>query len=504
MASSDEHVSNVNWRKVIDNFRSSYQSVSPAEILIVELVANSLDAGADEISVSVEGELPLIVTVTDNGRGMRSWKEFEEYHDLGSLTKIRGTGIGWAGVGAKLYIDRCSQIYTETHSISYTAASTWSFTESMKAPVWKDTESRRLVAKGYGTAVQISIVNREEAGRFTEEFVRDILLANYNYAMDPHGKAIISLNGQKVKPFNPADFVEKAFPVRVHLKEEEYAEGVFYLLREHAPPGFALVSVIVHGKTIGDQYDFKQFARIRDPELISGYIRCDPLIHITTTSKDCFNRKDGLWREFDKRVGKAFADWLEKEGNLEKARQDVGLEKLADQLSRDLNKIFHLREIRDMDLDLFQNITRRLTAIQDGDGKSKGILVEGKQTTTGTVGGPGTGSGVLTEGDEPGTGVRAEPNGSVRATERIRRVKGGIRLAYHAFPDRGERAWIDPALQAIVINTAHDAFKCAEILESIPYYSIDNCFAIVTETIDEEEKRQEVINRLFNAYRTLT
>ena len=32
-------------------------------------------------------------------------------------------------------------------------------------------------------------------------------------------------------------------------------------LSEDAPAGFALVSIVVHGKTIGEQYDFRQFGR---------------------------------------------------------------------------------------------------------------------------------------------------------------------------------------------------------------------------------------------------
>jgi len=499
-----EHTSNVNWRKVIENFRSGYQFIAPSEILMIELVANSLDAGAEDIAIDLEGDEVVHLVVTDNGHGMRSRKEFEEYHDLGSLTKSRGGGIGWAGIGAKLYIDRCDSIYTETRSASFTGSSHWSFLKVEKAPKWREVSPHGLLRGKRGTAIEITISDRKEVRRFSEEAIKETILGNYNYAMKPHGEAVLKLNGERIAPFVPAQTAIKTEGVDVKLREGGRATGVLSILREDAPSGIALVSIVVHGKTIGEQYDFRQFARLKDPDHVAGYIRCDPLIHVTTTSKDAFNRRTSLWKDFDKRVGKVFSAWLDREGELEKIKSDLELEKLAAEIQEDLNRVFSLPEIKQLSLDLFQDFRRRLTPIAVSTGIDKGSIVTGSQETSGTLGGQGVGSGVATEGDDPGTSIAKDEKGAEAVGQKERRVRAGIRLTFASFPESLERAWVDSAVQAIVVNNAHQAFKCAEDLDSISFYAIDCCFSVVTDTIEDPAERDRVLNKLFGAYSSIS
>ena len=497
-------MSNVNWRKVIDNFRSGYQFVAPSEILITELIANGLDAGAEDISIGLDGDDVLHLLITDDGLGMKSRREFEAYHDLGSLTKTRGGGIGWAGIGAKLYIDRCDCIYTETRSVTFTGASQWSFPKREKAPIWRDVPPRGLLGGKRGTAIEISITDRKEVKRFSADGVAETILANYNYAMKPHGEAVIKVDGERIEPFVPSSIATKKEKVDVRLREGGEANGELCILSEDAPAGFALVSIVVHGKTIGEQYDFRQFARLKKPDHVAGYIRCDSLIHVTTTSKDAFNRRSSMWKDFDKRIGKIFSGWLDREGELEKVKQDLELEKLAADIQEDLNRVFSRPEIRELSLDLFQDYRNRLTPIADPNGLEVGSIVQGIQLTTGTFGGPNAGSGVLTEGDDPGAAITISEKGTETITPKQRRVHGGIRLTFASFPDRFERAWVDPGLQAIVVNDAHQAFKCADDLEAVFFYAIDCCFAVVTETIEDSAERDSVLSKLFAAYSSVS
>lgn len=501
--SSKQHVSNVNWRKVIDNFRSGYQIGAPWEILIVELLANSIDAGASQIWVETEGEYPKLLRVVDNGRGMTR-KEFEDYHNLGSLAKHRGPGIGWAGVGAKLYIDRCQHVYTEARSKKFSGASRWSFPKSERAPIWKEVESHGLLRSGYGTAVEIMMSEPKDCRRMTDDMVESAILANYNYVMQPVGSTVLKFNERRLVAFDPRDDAVEAKEVSLKLKEGARVKGVLSLLDSEAPPGFGLISIIVHGKTVGDQYDFKQFARIKDAERIAGYVQCDELIHVTTTSKDNFNRKTSLWRDFDKKVGKIFSDWLRSIGHLEKVDVDRGLDDLAKEIQKDLNRVFKLAEIRNLNLDLFQSLTRRLTALSDPAGDAQGVEVPGQQLVPGTMGGGTEGGGVAVAGDESGQGIESSPLGSVPVSERPRRLRSGIQIAYHPVPQRADRAWPDPGLQAILVNTAHPAFRCAETSDAVAFYTIDSCFQVVCETIEDEEERSTTANQLFSAYLKVT
>ena len=225
---------------------------------------------------------------------------------------------------------------------------------------------------------------------------------------------------------------------------------------------------------------------------------------MTTTSKDSFNRRSSFWKDFDKRVGKIFSAWLDREGALEKIKPDLALEKLAAEIQEDLNKVFSRPEIRQLSLDLFQNFRQRLTAIVNPNGNETGSLVSGMQLVSGTFGGSDIASGVPTEGDDPGKGVVKEENGRESVSSQERKVRGGIRLTFASFPDRLERAWVDPGLQAIVVNNAHEAFKCAEDLDSVFFYAIDCCFAVVTETLEDNAERDQALSKLFGAYSTVS
>jgi len=100
--------------KVIENFAEMYP-YSPAECVVVEAIANCLDAKADRIDVSIytDAEGRKIFKVVDNGKGMTK-EEFEEhYHALSISSKMKGEGIGFAGVGSKL---SCFPISRRKHS----------------------------------------------------------------------------------------------------------------------------------------------------------------------------------------------------------------------------------------------------------------------------------------------------------------------------------------------------------------------------------------------------
>ena len=87
------------------------------------LVANALDAKASEISISWDSRQHVLI-VKDNGNGM-DLEAFEQYHDFTTELKPRGTGIGFAGVGAKISFNIASQVITETRCAGVVNASDW-------------------------------------------------------------------------------------------------------------------------------------------------------------------------------------------------------------------------------------------------------------------------------------------------------------------------------------------------------------------------------------------
>ena len=496
---TSRHVSQANWRKIIEDFRSGYQLRTPWEIVLIELIANSIDAGATEIRLDIEGECPKILRVADNGRGM-SHGEFAQYHNLGSLTKRRGAGIGWAGIGAKLYLDRCGSIYTETRSNSFEGASKWFLPRGPKAPVWEDVPSRHLLRGRRGTVVEILVTDRRECSRISPPDGSSTILSHFNYALHPHGPLSLRLNGIHITPFDPGRSAQTAAELKVKLRDGSTAEARFFLLREDVPEGFNLVSIVVHSKTIGDNYDFHQIARIKEPARISGSVRCDSLVRVITTSKDNFNRKTTLWRDFDRKVGTAFSEWLRDVGQLESPSIGKERQALANRVQKDLNKIFELPEIRNLQLDPFQSTTRQRVPVPDPTSELAGKEVLGQQLVPGTFGGEETGQRVSVVGDEPGTSVLSDETGRIKVTEHERLLRSGTEIRILPFPTKTEPAWMDLAEQAIIVNESHPAFCCAEATGAAQFYVIETCFRILADQVEDEGERQAVLSRLFLAY----
>ncbi len=496
---SRRHYSLANWRKIIEDFRSAYQLRRAWEIVLIELVANSIDAGSSEIRIELEGTQPKILRITDNGKGMDQ-AEFKQYHNLGSLTKRKGSGIGWAGVGAKLYLDRCSRIYTETRSGSYEAASKWFPPRGQRGPIWDEVPPRRVLKHLHGTVVEILVSDLRECNRILPEEGKDTILKHFNYALRPYGSVTLWLNGERVNPFSPAESARISHESDVKLRDGNTVHATFFLLEAEAPPSFNLISLVVHGKTIGDNYDFRQGVRIREPGRIAGFVRCDTLIRVVTTSKDNFNRKAAVWRDFDSKVGKVFSDWLRKVGQLESPSTGRERQALANRVQRDLNRIFELPEIRNLQLDPFQSTARRRIPVPDPASAMAGKEIPGQQFVEGTLADEGKGQRVSVMGDEPGTSLLPDETGILRIAEHERLIKTGLKVRILPFPNQLEPAWMDFADQAIVVNESHPAFRCAGATGGEQFYLIETCFRLLCEQIEDDGERQATLSKLFTAY----
>ncbi len=96
---------------LLEDLRDAYPGTLE-ETILVEIVANSLDSGATRIRLSTDPEQATL-TVVDDGSGMQR-RGLARYHDIAASAKVRGQGIGFAGVGIKLGLLACEEVLTET------------------------------------------------------------------------------------------------------------------------------------------------------------------------------------------------------------------------------------------------------------------------------------------------------------------------------------------------------------------------------------------------------
>ena len=82
----------------LENFLAAYDDET--SVVVLEAIANALDANATRVDVKMANQH---ISFRDNGPGMNK-KQFNAYHDISASDKQKGKGIGFAGVGAKVYI----------------------------------------------------------------------------------------------------------------------------------------------------------------------------------------------------------------------------------------------------------------------------------------------------------------------------------------------------------------------------------------------------------------
>src|SRR5262249_26587858 len=139
---------------LLEDLRDAYPGPTE-ETILTEIVANALDSGATAIAIATD-PAQRTFTLVDDGAGMRR-RELARYHDVAASSKVKGEGIGFAGVGIKMALLVCREVLTETRQRGKHVATAWALTSRHRAP-WKWVPPPGLVAER-GRAVRLPLDN---------------------------------------------------------------------------------------------------------------------------------------------------------------------------------------------------------------------------------------------------------------------------------------------------------------------------------------------------------
>ncbi len=309
---------------LLEDLRDAYPG-SLEETILTEILANALDSGADSVSLVTEPSAAAL-TVVDNGRGMKR-RELGRYHDLAATTKLRGRGIGFAGVGIKLGLLACQDVITETVSGSKRVASAWHLKSRNRAP-WRWVEPPGLVA-AHGTAVRLVLANPlsplVDAG-----FIEGAIRRHFHPLLDPEFDAILgdiyprgvrfAVNGRVLERAGPAaDRVSVA--VRLPRRRKPSAFGYLVRSSQDLAEDQAGVAISTLGKVIKRGWDWLGVTPVA-PERLTGVIEAPALAGCLTLNKADFIRagqRGALYLAFRKAIQEVVADRLAAWGDLREA-----------------------------------------------------------------------------------------------------------------------------------------------------------------------------------------
>jgi len=456
-----KHESSVNFRNLIRDLAEMYP-FDIEEVIITELIANSLDAKATLISIDYDNSTKKLI-FTDNGEGMTE-DQFSKYHNLAAGLKTRGTGIGFAGVGAKISFNIADRVITETRSSSFNGGSNWQLEKLPKEEeklIWTDIQPVHI--QGFGTRVEIDFSTEEKLSYTTSEDFIYLIRKHYLPLLD---KKFIQLYSTLEKYKNVQFRVNGAFLPICDLENEfevdKYKEtflskssqmigfGFIGLAKEEYPLGEDLCGVLisVFGKVIKSEL-FNQFPG-RDGARIIGVFEVPGLISFLNTSKIDFIRSRSTHKKFESYYGplrEFFKRWLEEAG-IQTQEIDISQETLK--IERELKKI--LEDIPELG-DFFGFRSRKNLPQPDDSGDMEAINHEGIDSSFPIGDGKGgSENGIPDIGEDPGNTFLESDNGQ-KAKPISRSAKHGPKIAFSNSPDRIELAWVEG--NTVYINTGH-------------------------------------------------
>lgn len=258
----------VNFQNLIQDLVDMYP-YNIFEVIITELVANSLDARANEIKIFFIKDKNLLI-VEDNGMGMTK-RQFDQYHDFAAGLKVRGDGIGFAGLGAKISFSIASRVQTETCNPKFKGRSNW-YLKSQKELVWeKFNELSQLKHEGTRVEVYFNTEKNQNIPIIAEDKnFKEILLRHFLPLLDIefldmydtlgfYSKNLrFKINGKVIKPFNLERFFKLSKVKKVFFESEgkRYGYGLLGLSEDESikKSDAAGIGISVYGKII--QHDF--------------------------------------------------------------------------------------------------------------------------------------------------------------------------------------------------------------------------------------------------------
>jgi Histidine kinase-, DNA gyrase B-, and HSP90-like ATPase len=366
----------VDLEHLLEDLRDAYPS-SIAETILTEIIANSLDSGASRIAMTADPAQSML-TVVDNGSGMQR-KAMRQYHDIAASTKVRGQGIGFAGVGIKLGLLVCEEVLTETRRGSTHVATRWHLASRHRAP-WQWITPPGLVSE-QGTAVRLKL-QTPLSPLLDPGFLEGVMRRHFQPLLEPpfdsflacHYPAGIAfeVNGRTLER-HPLSAPDQA-PLAIRLARRRKLSALGYLSRHPTPlpEDQRGVAISTLGKVIKRGWDWLGVTPLQS-ERINGLIEVPDLAASLTLNKGDFIRtgtRGAVYLAYRKAIQEAVSRQLEAWGDTRTGTLDAS-SRMMRPLERDLDRV--LEELSD-DFPLLASLVERRA------GGQKRLPIDGKLT----------------------------------------------------------------------------------------------------------------------------
>ena len=413
---ANTHKIEIDALQSLENFRDAYDDT--ASVVVLEAIANALDVGATEVDIKLENRH---ISFRDNGPGMNR-RIFKSYHNISHSTKTKGHGIGFAGVGAKIYLAIWKQtvIHTETYGQDGPFASDMRVIR--RKLIWDELPTSATIS-GRGTLYSVKL--READYKILDGEIEDIVYRAFNPAM--LNGFTVTINGNRLRPWDPphefrregvANAKGMKLPVRLTVTDED------------TPEKYRHVQYQVWGKTVTTK-KLDWVNEISEPyrSRVHVWVDAEKCSKHLKINKGSFKSGQRQVSDMYKAVNRWVSETLRENGYV---KREGGQTRSNPKLSRFFQNLFRQEEYRWLD----------------------------PNTTTGVGSGSGAGIGRGGGTSDSGSGESNSENSDKRKNGASNRRGGsGISITFVDEEDDQRDGWLDPETNNFVCNRGHRLYR---------------------------------------------
>ena len=281
----------------LEDFLDSYDN--HAEMVVTEAIANAIDVRANKVRVELvdDSNIGMHVLFFNNGPSMNR-QEFNNYHVISRSSKSKGHGIGFAGIGAKVYLAAWHDtvIHTETTNGNTRYASDMYVRDKVLRAKYIQPTIREK-----GTLYRVKL--KPEDYRYLENNLEDLIVKVFDPAL-LNGLEIV-VNGKRIEPWNPDYEFKRRY--KVTIRDKSYQLRLI-VTKNDIPTRKTSVQYHVSGKIISTKkpewvYDVQPAYQGK----VHVYVDAIGLSNMLNLNKTGFKQGSGMvvsqvFKEIDRKV----------------------------------------------------------------------------------------------------------------------------------------------------------------------------------------------------------
>lgn len=475
----------------LENLLGMYE-YGETDVLVNETIANAVDAFRKHSIKS--GKIDIKFDKINENYGYLSFhnnappippEEFEtKYHTVSFSAKQKGAGIGFAGVGAKLFLvsKQGGEIITVTGKSKndFIASKMFRTKDDVKFKTTKKHPLKEILdiphyTHTFGTTYSVRL--NQHAYNELKQKLGKIIQYWWNYAILTK-QIVITIDGKPLSPWIPRGVqISKIFTWK-----KEKIPALCFISKELIPETSRHIIYTVFGKRI---YNKELDLAIRIKGDFSNRVFCIVDLSILadqlTSNKENFKRSP-LTNDCKSQVEKNFWKFLEEQKLLNvEFQQDTQI--VTNELTERLDELLNTKDFKDLNPFLSPRKKKTLTVDENGDTVVSEDFGDGNLDGKGGKGGDGDDRGV---GD--GTSLIENEDGTQTASKTEKKSKG-LRLVFtKKLQTHSEEARIEPNAGAIIIDELHPMYERTSDNRKIQNY---NLMRIVIEALIRH-KNEEV------------